>query len=115
MNAFGGRLLVEVHRPGGANFLASPAFALLEPDAGAFIDGVLERNRLGVFHVGRPAFDEPHVVGVIHFFGAFFRAGPAGDAFGFVDISRVLDDFDFKVTRISLDRIDFTQGSEFDI
>jgi len=55
-----GFLLVEVHGPHGADLLAGAAFALFNKvDALIPVDGVFQRHRLGVFHIGALRLESP--------------------------------------------------------
>jgi hypothetical protein len=70
---------------------------------------------LSILHVNRLAFGQARVICVGNFLGAFFRTGAAGDAFVHIDVTRMLGQLDFKITRFTANAFDFSKGQKFDI
>ena len=109
VQGFGLFLLVKIHRVGRAEFFAGAALAVLEIDAVVMIDGIFQGNGLGIFHIGGLAFDKTGVVGVNDLFGALFSTIPAGNAFGFINISGALNKLHLKGACFAPDLFYFAQ------
>ena len=90
-------LILKNYGVSGAEFFTGLTFAIFKVDTIFFINGVLQGNRLGVFHIGRLAFAKPGVIFVEHLFGALFSAHTASDALFHVNIPGMLQKFNFKV------------------
>jgi hypothetical protein len=107
--------VIELDGAGRTEFLACPALALLEINAVIPVNHVFQGNRLGVGDVYGLSLSEVLVIGVIHFPGAFFKTGPAGDALVHVYVSGMFFHGDGEVTFLSLDSQYFRKGEQLDI
>ncbi len=108
-------LLIKIDGLRGAEFFAGPAFSLLEIDAILAINGIFERDCLGIFDIGGLTFDQVLVERVSNPFRTFFRAGSACDAFVHIHIPWMSEDLYLKISCISFNRGNFSQGDQFDI
>ena len=79
------------------------------------VDGVFERNGLGILHINRFTFGQAPVVGIGDFFGALFRAQAAGDTFIRIYVAWLLDQLDFEIACFSAYAFNFGKGQKFDI
>ena len=107
--------IVEVDGPGGTEFFAGLAFALGEVKAVFLVNDVLQGHRLAVGDVDGLPLAHPHVVFVVHFFGAFLGTQAAGDALVHVHIARLFPDGDLKVALLSGNLFDFGEGEKLDV
>ena len=115
VEGFGGFLLIEIHCAGGAEFLAGAAFAFLHINTGITVDTVFQGYCLGIFDKSGFALDEPYIILVLDLFGAFLRTQTAGNAQGFINVSRFFEQLDLKVTRTAFYFTDLTEGSQLNV
>jgi len=99
--------LIKINRIRRAKLFAGAALAFLNVNATVAVNAIFQRNCLGIFDKGRFALDEPHIVFIDNFFGAFFSTGATGNAFGFIDVSGMLDEFDLKVACFARNPVNF--------
>jgi len=104
--------LVKINRIGGTELFAGTAFAFLDVNAAVTVDAILQGYSLGILNICRSALGNPGVVFVNDLFGTFLGAGTAADALDFVDVARVLNEFDIKIANRTLDILYFTEGFE---
>ena len=71
--------VIEEDRIGRTKFFTGFALAANQVDALFGIQGIFERNGLGIFDKCRFALDEPHIIGIDYFFRAFLRTDAAGN------------------------------------
>ena len=102
-------LFIKINGSRRTEFFTCPALSLLKEDAIVLVDDVFEGDGLGVGHINGFPFHQAFIVDVIHFLGAFFRAGSAGDTFIHVHISRMADNGHTEVPLVSGDVLDFTE------
>ena len=79
------------------------------------IDRIFQRNRLRILHIDCLAFGQTAFIGIGNFFGAFLRAGVAGNALVHIDVARVLSQFDFEIALLAADALDFRKRQQFDV
>ena len=95
--------------------MTGTAFAFGQENTIVLVNSVFQRYRLGILHIGRFAFGQPHVVRVADLLGAFVCAGAAGDTLGFVDVTRVLDELYMEITRFTFYLFNFAEGSQLNV
>jgi hypothetical protein len=108
-------LIIKVDGIGRAELFTGFTFAADEIDALIGVDGVFQRYGLSILYVNRLAFGQSTVVCIGNFFGAFFRAQAAGDAFIRIHIARILDQLDLEIARISADAFYLGKGEKLDV
>ena len=85
---------------------------LLEADAAAVVNLVLERDRLGVLDVDCLALAGCRIVFAGDFLRTFGAAFPTGDTFVHVHVAWIFLHRDLEITRISGDLLDLAQGHQ---
>jgi hypothetical protein len=100
---------------GGADFFTVAAFSLGQLDAVFGVNGIFQRNGLGVFDIDGLSFPHGRIVFIVHLFGTFFRAGPAGDTFVRVHITGMLQNADLKIARFPLKGGDFRKCEQLNV
>ena len=105
-------LILEVHCPGGAEFLAGPAFALFKVDASLLVDDILERHGLRIGNIDGLSLHQAFVVFTVHLLGAFLVTCAAGDTFIKIDVSRVFQYIDFKPPLFPSNVYDLGKGEQ---
>ena len=108
-------LVVVINGIRRAHLFAYAAFALGQFDAETIVNGVLQGNGLRVFHINGFPLAKPSIVGVGNLLGAFFRTGPACNAFVHVHITRITGDVDPEITFLARNLFDLGKGQQFDI
>jgi len=108
-------LILEIDGAGRTEFLTRLASAILEIDAVIRIDGIFQGNRLGISQGNRFGRNQPFIVKVSNFLGAFLPAKPAGDALFRIDIPRVLQDVDGEAADVAGDIGDFGQRKKLNV
>jgi len=96
-------------------FLAGPAFSLLEEDAVILVNDIFKRDRLGVFHIDGLALNQIPVEEVIHLFWAFLGAGSACNTPVHVDITGMSQDLYLEISGLAMDGGNIGQCHQFDI
>jgi hypothetical protein len=99
----------------GTDLGAIPAFAFGQVDTLGFVNGVFERDCLGVFKIDGLAFGKASVIFVRDFFWAFLRTQTTGNAFVRVHIAGVLEYAHLKISFFTVNGSDFGEGKQFDI
>ena len=107
--------IFEVDCMGRAKFFTAFAFASNKIDALRRIDAIFKRNSLGILHKNRLAFAQTTVIGIGNFLGALFCTGTTGDTLFHIDVTRVLDQFDFKIARFTAKVLHFAERQYFDV
>jgi hypothetical protein len=95
-----GQLLVFVFKVDGlgrTEFLADLASPFGQKDAVDRVDGIFQRNRLGILDMNRLPLSDARIVFIIHLRRTFLCAQATGDALLRVHIPGVLNEFDLKV------------------
>jgi hypothetical protein len=96
--------------------LTGLAFAFLDKiNAGLSINGVFERNRLGVFHIDGLAFGQPGVVFVNYLLGTLLGAKTTGNAFVHINVAGMLPDLDCKISRLPREALHLSEGQKLDV
>jgi len=108
-------LLREIDRLCRAKFLAGSTFSLFKIEAMFRVNGVLQRNSLGVSHVGRLAPAQTLVEFILHLARAFRRTKAAGHASAQVHIAWSLIQSDLEMACRAPDGFDLRQGVENDV
>jgi hypothetical protein len=93
--------VIKFNGTGGTNFFTGFTFAFDKINAMLGIDGIFQRNRLGVLYMRRFTLDESCIVLIVNLFGTFFCTQSAGNAFFHVNIPGILDKVYFKVALLS--------------
>jgi len=107
--------LVQANGLGGAEFLAGPALALLKEDTVVFVDDILERDSLRVFHIDGLALNQFPIEEVVHLFGAFFGTGATCDAAVHVHVPGTCQDLHLKIVGLPMNGGYVGQSDQFDI
>jgi len=108
-------LLIEVDRFALADRHADLAGLVLQIEAGARIDVVGRRHRLGIVDVNRPGYGQPLVVLIDVMLGAVLGAQPAGRAAVGVDVAGPQPDPGREVAGPALQGQEVGIGEHFDI
>jgi hypothetical protein len=90
--------ILEIDGLGRAEFFTDLASSFGEKDAVGGIDGILQGNGLRILHVDGLSLAETCIIIIVNLGRAFFGTEATGDTFLRVHITRVLDDFDFKIS-----------------
>jgi hypothetical protein len=104
--------ILEIDGPAGAELLARPALSLLEEDAVAGINGVLQGYCLGVLYIDGLSFVEVLVIGILHLSGTLLSAQAAGNALVHIHVSGGLPQGYGEVTLFSLDPDELGEGEQ---
>jgi hypothetical protein len=99
----------------GTKLFAGFAFAFcLFPKIDALfrINNVFQRNRLGILHIDGFAPAQVAVVGIRHFFRAFFSAQTAGNALVHIHVTGMLRHTDLKIPLLPGNAVHFRQGKQ---
>ena len=116
-----GLFLIKVNGVIFAELFACLAFTLLssvyglEVQTGTSINGVLQGNGLGKRNIYGLAFVHAHVEFVGYLLRALGGADPASHALVFIDIPRMLDDLNLKVSLFTADAVYLGEGDEIDV
>ena len=105
-----GLFLIIIHCVSRTHLFTIAAFTFGEINTLFIVDTVFQGNRLGIFDIDRFALYQARVLSVRYFFRAFLRTSITGDTFGFINISGVTNKLYLKVTRISTNFLDLTEG-----
>jgi hypothetical protein len=89
---------LEIDRLGRTEFLTDPAFSFGEKNTMDGVNGILQRNRLGILHMDGLSLTQARIIFIVYFGWAFLSAEAAGDTLCGVHIARMLDDLDFKIS-----------------
>jgi hypothetical protein len=92
-------LLREIDRFCRAELLADSTFSLFKIEAVLRVYGVLQRNSLGVSHIGRLAPTQTLVEFILHLARAFCGAKAAGNTFTRVHVARRFIQSDLEMAR----------------
>jgi len=84
--------------PGRTYLFAHTAFALVQKQALGIINGVFQRNSLGIGHINGLSLPEAFVVFIINPFRTFLCAESAGNTFVRVHVPWMLGDIDFEIS-----------------
>jgi hypothetical protein len=103
-------LIIEFYGVGRAEFFTGPAFALFKKDAIFLVYSILEWDGLCIFYKGCLAFNQSCFIFVGDLFRAFFSTHAAGDTFVHINIARMLDKLDFKISLFPGYAFDFCEG-----
>jgi hypothetical protein len=107
--------LGKVHRPAGAELLTESASTLHKMKASIFINGVLQRNGLGVKNVGGFPEPESQVEGIGYFDFTFFGTQATGNTLFGINVAGPLLQLHLKSARLPHEPGHFRQGVELDI
>jgi hypothetical protein len=80
-----------------------------------WVNGILQRDSLGIFHMDRLSLGKPLIIFIVHLGRAFPCAETAGNAFLRVHIARGLNYLDFKVALLPGDAFHLGQGEELNV
>jgi hypothetical protein len=108
-------LVLKVDGLGRTEFLADLASSFREKDAVDRVDGIFQRNRLGILDVNRFSLADARIVLIINLRRAFLRAKATGDTFLRVHIPGVLNHLDLKISFLPGDALHLRQRQELNI
>ena len=94
---------LEIDGFGRTEFLTDPAFAFGQKNTMHWVNGVLQRNCLGILHMDRLSLTQTRIIFIVYFGWTFLGAETTGDALGGVHIPRMLHHLDFKISLLSGD------------
>jgi len=116
-----GWLLLEIYGTLLTKLLTGLALAFLalidclEIQAGASVNGVLQRHGLSKRHVHGFPFIHTDVELILYLLGTFLGTNAAADALVFINVPSRLEHFDLKVSRVSGDALYFSESNKVDV
>ena len=108
-------LIVKVYGLGGTKFFAGFAFALFEINTLVRINHVFQGNCLGVLHIDGFALAQIAVIGIRHFFRAFFSAQAAGNALVHIHVTGMPGHTNLKIPLFPGNFLYLRQGKQLDV
>jgi len=98
-------LILEIDGLGRTELLAHLAFPFGEEDTIDRVNGIFQRNRLGIFDVDRLSFAKACIIFVVDLRWTFFSTETTGNAFRRIHIARLLNQLDLKISHLSGDAL----------
>jgi hypothetical protein len=94
---------LEIDGFGRTEFLTDPAFPFGEKNTMDGVNGVLQRNCLGILDMDRLSLTQTRIIFIIDLYRAFLSTEATGDTLRRVHIPRMLHHLDFKISLLPRD------------
>src|SRR4030042_1033217 len=108
-------LILEINSLCWTDFLTDLASPFGKKDTMRWVNGIFQRNGLGIFHMDRFSLAKPRIIFIVNFGRAFLSTETTGNTLLRVHIAWVLHHFHFKAPFLPGDAFHLREGKELNV